>query len=71
MKPQPQFMGKLPVERITLGSVFDKDGVDFASPVLIKHGAIRKPVSHQDLHLCFCVSGRQGCPSGGGIRLNN
>ena len=40
---KPQLLGQLPVERITPDLVFDKVGVDYAGPVLIKYGYIRKP----------------------------
>ncbi len=42
-KPQPQMFGQLPIERVTPGPVFDKVGVDYAGPVLIKYGYVRKP----------------------------
>ncbi|XP_064387758.1 uncharacterized protein LOC135335954 [Halichondria panicea] len=42
-RPKPQMLGQLPVERITPGSVFDNVGVDYAGPVLIKYGYVRKP----------------------------
>ena len=42
VKPQPQLLGQLPIERVTPGPVFDKVGVDYADPVLIKYGHVRK-----------------------------
>ena len=36
-------MGQLPKERLAPGSVFDQVGVDYAGPVLIKYGHVRKP----------------------------
>ena len=42
-KPQPQMLGKLPIERTTPGSVFETVGVDYAGPFYIKYGSIRKP----------------------------
>ena len=39
----PQMMGQLPSERITPGFVFQRAGVDYAGPFLIKSGSIRKP----------------------------
>ena len=42
-KPDPQMLGQFPVEHITLGPMFDKVGVDYASPVLIKYEYVRKP----------------------------
>lgn len=43
-KPKPQLFGQLPMERITPGLVFDRVGVDYAGPVRIKHGPVRKPI---------------------------
>ena len=41
-KPRPQLMGQLPRERILTGLVFYQVGVDYAGPILIKSGAVRK-----------------------------
>ena len=35
-------LGQLPFKRITPGSVIDKVEVDYAGPVLIKYGHVRK-----------------------------
>ena len=43
-RPQLQLMGQLPPERITPGPVFEKVGIDYAGPVHIKYGHVRKPV---------------------------
>ena len=37
-------MGQLPKERVTPDSVFDRVGLDYAGPIYIKHGYVRKPV---------------------------
>ena len=42
-KPQSQLLGQLPLERVTPGSVFQRVGVDYAGPVKIKYGMVRKP----------------------------
>ena len=42
-RPSPQIMGTLPIEHVTPGPVFDKTGVDFAGPLLIKYSHVRKP----------------------------
>ena len=42
-KPRPQLMGQLPIERITPGMVFERVGIDYAGPVLLKVGRVRKP----------------------------
>ena len=42
-RPRPQMLGQLPVERITPSPVFNKVGVDYAGPINVKHGYVRKP----------------------------
>ena len=54
-KPQPQMLGQLPVERITPGSVFDQVGVDYAGPVYVKYGHVRKPTVVK-AYICVFVS---------------
>ncbi|XP_064386059.1 uncharacterized protein LOC135334711 [Halichondria panicea] len=54
-RPKPQMLGQLPVERITPGSVFDNVGVDYAGPVLIKYGYVRKPKLVK-AYICVFVS---------------
>ena len=55
--PTPQMLGQLPIERITPnpGSVFDKVGIDYAGPVLIKYGYVRKPTVVK-ANICVFVS---------------
>ena len=36
-------MGQLPLERITPDAVFDKVGLDYAGPLLVKFGHVRRP----------------------------
>ena len=48
-------MGQLPVDRIIPGSVFEKIGVDYAGPVLVKHGFVHKPVVVK-AYICVFVS---------------
>ena len=55
VKPQPQLLGQLPIERITPGPVFDRVGVDYAGPVYVKHGPVRKPVVTK-AYICVFVS---------------
>ena len=38
-----QLRGQLPPEQVTPGTVFENVGVDYAGPVLIKYGYVRKP----------------------------
>ena len=42
-KPKPQLLGQLPADRLKPGSVFERVGVDYAGPVLLKSGPVRKP----------------------------
>ena len=55
VKPQPQMLGQLPIERLTAGPVFNKVGVDYAGPLLIKYGHVRKPTIVKS-YICVSVS---------------
>lgn len=48
-------MGQLPMERVTPDSVFGKTGLDYAGPVYVKRGAVRKPVMTK-AYICVFVS---------------
>ena len=54
-KPQYQLLGQLPLEHVTPGSVFQKVGVDYAGPIKIKYGMIRKPTIIK-AYICVFVS---------------
>ena len=54
-KPKPQLMGQLPSERITPDTVFSQVGVDYAGPVYLKQGSIRKPNTVK-AYICVFVS---------------
>ena len=54
-KPDPQKLGQLPLERITPDSVFDKVGVDYAGPMYVKYGHVRKPTLVKS-YVCVFVS---------------
>ncbi len=54
-RPKPQMLGQLPVERITPGSIFNKVGIDYAGPVMIKYGHVRKPKIVK-AYICVFVS---------------
>ena len=41
-KPKPQLMGHFPHARLKTGDVFDSTGVDYAGPIYIKSGPVRK-----------------------------
>lgn len=55
VRPQPQMMGQLPPERVTPGCVFEKVGVDYAGPFLIKYAMVRKPTLVK-VYVCIFVS---------------
>ena len=42
-KPKPQLLGQLPFARLKTGDVFSNTGVDYAGPIYIKSGPVRKP----------------------------
>ena len=54
-RPQPQMLGQLPAERLTPGLVFEHVGVDYAGPVYIKYGFVRKPTIVK-AYICVFVS---------------
>ena len=54
-RPRPQMMGQLPIERVTPDSVFNRVGVDYAGPVYIKYGFVRKPTVIK-AYVCIFVS---------------
>ena len=55
VKPQPQLMGQLPVERVTPGIVFEQVGVNYAGHVYLKLGHVRKPTIVK-LYICIFVN---------------
>ena len=55
IRPQPQMMGQLPLERITPGSVFNEVGVDYAGPLYVKCGMVRR-TSTRKAYICLFVS---------------
>jgi len=54
-KPRPPMMGQLPMERVTPDAVFNRVGVDYAGPVYIKYGHVRKPTIVK-AYVCVFVS---------------
>ena len=54
-KPKPPSLGQLPIECLTPGPIFDKTGLDYAGPLLIKYGYIRKPTIVK-AYVCVFVS---------------
>lgn len=70
-KSSPQMLGQLPLERVTPGSVFEKVGVDYAGPLQVKYGMVRKPaVVKAYLCIIICLANGEGCPFGSCLRLN-
>ena len=55
IEPSPQIMGQLPLERVTPGAVFEKVGVDYAGPLYVKSGTIRRSVAKK-AYVCLFVS---------------
>ena len=55
MKPQPPQMGQLPLERVTPDSVFNRVGLDYAGPLYVKYGYVRKPIVVKS-YVCVFVS---------------
>ena len=43
-RPKPQILGQLPTARLNVRDVFDNTGVDYAGPIYIKTGSVRKPI---------------------------
>ena len=54
-KPSPQLLGQLPPERVMPGAVFERTGVDYAGPLQVKYGKVRKPVIVK-AYICVFVS---------------
>lgn len=54
-KPRPQMMGQLPPERITPDAVFEHVGLDYAGPLYLKRGSVRKPTILKS-YVCVFVS---------------
>lgn len=54
-KPCNPMLGQLPLERLTPGTTFDKTGLDYTGPLLIKYGYVRKPVIVK-AYVCVFVS---------------
>ena len=57
-KPSPQIIGQLPPDRLDPRATFVCVGVDYAGPMLIKSGPVRKPVlrkSYVAVFVCFAT----------------
>ena len=54
-RPKHQILGQLPAEHLTPDSVFDRVGLDYAGPFILKYGSIRKP-TFVKAYICLFVS---------------
>ena len=56
IRPQSQMMGQLPIERVTPGSVVETVKVDYAGPLQIMYGMVRKSVIVKAYICVLCLS---------------
>ena len=65
-------MGQLPKERVTPDAVFNNVGLDYAGPVYLKQGSVRKPVVVKAYVCVFqlCVLVYKGCTHRSRVRFN-
>ena len=55
-KPHPQLLGQLPADRLRpVPILFDRVGVDYAGPILVKSGHARRPTITK-AYVCVFVS---------------
>ena len=54
-RPKPQMMGQLPLERVTPDIVVKHVGLDYAGPLLLKLGSVRKPTVIKS-YVCVFIS---------------
>ena len=54
-KPGLQLLGQLPPDRLSPGPVFDRVGVDYTGPIMVKSGSPRKPFVTK-AYVCMFVS---------------
>ena len=54
--PPSQVLGQLPPDRVASRLVFDQTGVDYARPVLIKSGSVRRPLMTKAFIIVFVFS---------------
>ena len=55
VRPHPLLLGQLPADRLDTGPVFDRVGIDYAGPVLIKSSPICRPIITK-AYVCVFVS---------------
>ena len=57
-RPKNQIFGQLPTDRLKPGLVFGRVGVDYAGPLLVKTGSVRKPIiskAYVAVFVCFAT----------------
>ena len=54
-RPKHQLLGQIPTERIVPDLVFNRVGLDYAGPFILKYGSVRKP-SFVKAYVCIFVS---------------
>ena len=54
-KPRPPLLGQLPTDRLDPGHIFDRVGVDYAGPIMVKSGSVRRPTLTKS-YVCVFVS---------------
>ena len=54
-KPSPQLLGRLPADQLRPGPIFDKVGVGYTGPILVKSGYVCGPVITK-AYICVFVS---------------
>ena len=57
-RPNPQIFGQLPTDRINPKATFECVGNDYAGPILVKSGPVRRPVlrkSYVAVFVCFAT----------------
>ena len=57
-RTKPHLLGQLPMDRLSKGLVFDRVGIDYAGPILVKSGRARKPIvtkTYVAVFVCFSV----------------
>ena len=58
VRPNNQEFGQLPMDRLRPGLTFDRVGIDYAGPMYVKSGPIRKPISRKAyvaVFVCFAT----------------
>ena len=49
-------MGQLQIERVIPDTIFENAGVDYAGPIYVKYGHVRKPTIVKIYYLCVFVA---------------